>query len=68
MATQAQRRAVAKYDKANTVYVGLKFNKNTDADIIQKLESVDNKQAYIKECIRADMDTNLDTDSGKPCK
>lgn len=43
-----------KYDKANTVQVRLKLNIKTDADIIKKLEQVDNKQGYIKALIRAD--------------
>ena len=53
--TDAQKRASAKYDAANTKVVTLKFNLRTDADIIEKLESVENRQGYIKELIRADM-------------
>lgn len=45
-----------KYDKANTVQYKLKLNKKWDRDIIAKLESVGNKQGYIKELIRADID------------
>ena len=44
-----------RYDKANTQFVGLKFNKNTDADILDYLNSVDNKQGYIKCLIREDI-------------
>lgn len=47
-------KAQEKYDKANTVQVRLKLNKKTDADIIEKLDSVDNKQGYIKTLIRKD--------------
>ena len=47
--------AKERYDKANTVQVKLKLNKKTDADILDKLQSVDNKQGYIKELIRADL-------------
>ena len=50
--TEAQRRAKEKYDAKNTVQVKLKLNSKTDADIIEKLESVDNKQGFIKELIR----------------
>ena len=46
--------AQERYDKENTVSVRLKLNKKTDADIISKLESVDNKQGYIKRLIRED--------------
>lgn len=53
--TDAQRASVKKYDAANTRFVGLKLNHKTDADILAKLESVDNMQAYIKSCIRADL-------------
>ena len=55
MATDAQIRAVAKYDKKNTVGVYLKLNIETDADILAKLETVENRQGYIKSLIRADM-------------
>ena len=44
-----------KYDKENTVQVKLKLNKKTDADILDKLDSVEYKQKYIKELIRADI-------------
>lgn len=45
----------ARYDAKNTVQVKLKLNKNTDADILQKLDEVDSKQRFIKEAIRAYM-------------
>lgn len=53
--SKAQIRASAKYDAANTVQVKIKLNKNTDDDIIKLLNSVPNKQGYIKELIREDM-------------
>ena len=46
--------AKKKWDSENTVVVTMKLNKNTDADIIQKLDSVGNKQGYIKQLIRED--------------
>lgn len=46
--------AQERYDKDNTVQFRLKLNKKTDADIIEKLNSVDNKQGYIKRLIRED--------------
>lgn len=52
MTTDAQMRANAKYDKENCVRMSLKLNLNTDSDILAKLESVESKQGYIKECIR----------------
>lgn len=44
-----------KYDKNNTVQIKMKLNKNTDADIIEKLETVENRQGYIKELILNDI-------------
>ena len=55
MQTQAQKRAVQKYDAANTVQVKMKLNTKTDADILAKLDRVPNKQGYIKELIRKDL-------------
>ena len=53
--TEAQKRAREKYEKTNTIQLKMKLNRNTDADILAKLESVDNKQGYIKELIRDDI-------------
>lgn len=41
-----------KYDKTHTMQLKLKLNLSTDADIIEWLESLDNKQGTIKEIIR----------------
>ena len=46
----------ARWDKLNTVYVGVKLMKTTEADLIAKLESVPNKARYIKDLIRADIE------------
>ena len=45
----------AKYDKAHTRRINLKLNLELDADILQKLDSVDSMQGYIKDLIRADL-------------
>lgn len=42
----------AKYDAENTKFIGLKLNKNTDADILEHLEQCNNKQGEIKALIR----------------
>ena len=47
--------ASKQYDKENTVRFSLKLNINTDADIISRLDSVDNKQGYIKQLITEDI-------------
>ena len=44
-----------KYDKANTVQYKLKLNKKWDREIIDKLNSVGNRQGYIKDLIKADI-------------
>lgn len=44
-----------KYDKANTVQYKLKLNKKWDKEIINKLNSVENRQGYIKDLIKADI-------------
>ena len=46
------KKAQEKYDKANTVFIGLKLNKKTDADIIALLEKSDNKQGTIKKILK----------------
>ena len=53
--TESQIRASAKYNKENTVQISLKLNRSTDADLIDNLNRVANKQGYIKELIRRDI-------------
>lgn len=53
--SKAQLKANDKYDKANTRRVGIKLNINTDKDILDWLDTVGNKQGYIKDLIRSDM-------------
>lgn len=55
MATEAQKRATARYDSAHTRQIKLKLNTGTDADIIERLDEVESKQGYIKGLIRADI-------------
>ena len=55
MATDAQLRAQTKYDASNTKQFKMKLNVKTDADILAKLDQVENKQGYIKELIRRDI-------------
>lgn len=54
--SDAQKRAAAKYDAQHTMRVFIKLNKETDADILQRLEQVPNKQGYIKALIRRDIE------------
>lgn len=53
--SEALNRARNKYDAINAVHFHLKLNKNTDADILDKLNRVASKQGYIKELIRRDL-------------
>ena len=55
MKTEAQKRASVKYDKKNTKVINFKFNLKTDADILEKLNQVGNKQGYVKQLIRKDI-------------
>ena len=41
--------------REHTITFSVKLNKNTDADIIKKLETVESRNGYIKELIRKDM-------------
>lgn len=58
MVSDAKKRANAKSDKKNAKYVTFKFNKNTDIDILERLEKQENKQGYIKKLIREDIKRN----------
>lgn len=41
-----------KYDKNNTVQLKLKLNKKTDADLLEWLDTLENKQGTIKQILR----------------
>ena len=53
-ASERQRR----FDEKNTRRIGLKLNLKTDADILEKLDSVENKQGYVKDLIRKDIENS----------
>ena len=57
-APNAHTRANTKYNKSHTKQVPLRFNLKTDADILEKLDSIPNKLGYIKQLIRADIEKN----------
>ena len=54
MTTEAQKKAVRKYDGMMTVQKIVKLNKKTDADILKHLEGKQ-IQTYVKHLIREDM-------------
>ena len=49
------KKAQSKYDAKATRLITMKLNLKTDADILAKLDSVENKQGYVKELIRNDI-------------
>lgn len=48
-------------DKKNSRFFGLKLNYATDKDLIDKLLSVDSIQSYLKQLIRADIESDKHT-------
>jgi hypothetical protein len=54
--TTAQKAASERYDRTHTTRIFIKLNNATDADILARLETVGNKQGYIKTLIRADIE------------
>lgn len=56
MTTEAQKKASRKYSRNNTKRYAIELNLKTDSDIIKALDSVPNKQGYIKELIKKDLE------------
>ena len=50
--SKAQVKAVERYNKANTVTICIRLNKETDKDIIEALNSANSKQGLIKDLLR----------------
>lgn len=50
--------AQRKFDRENTKSFTFRFMKKTESDLIEKLESVENKAGYIKKLIRDDISKN----------
>ena len=48
-------KAKREWMKTNTTIITMKLNHNTDADIVARLTTVDNKNGYIKQLIRNDI-------------
>lgn len=55
MVSDAKRKTNMDYDRKNTKLIGMKLNRNTDADILTFLEKQENVQGYLKRLIREDM-------------
>lgn len=59
--TVSQRR----YDAENCRFFHLKLNRRTDADVIDRLDSVPSKQNYIRQLIRKDIATTTTAEEKK---
>ena len=71
MTTEAQKRAQKKYDDANKdkfKCIQLKLNRETDADILEKLASVSSMQGYIKALIRDDTRPSFEIPEKYKCR
>lgn len=63
MVTEAQKRAKKKYDTLRTTQVVMRLRLNQDADVIEKLRSVQNKTEFIRELVRRDIRENANESS-----
>lgn len=52
----ADSQAKKDWMRANTTVITMKLNHRTDADILEHLSKLDNKNGYIKSLIRADIE------------
>jgi len=52
MTSNAQKKAIDKWQRENVVRVYLKLYRNTDPDLIQYLDGVESKQGTIKKALR----------------
>lgn len=48
---ESQKKAIEKYQKQNTKVYTFRLNKKTDPGLIEYLDSLDNKQAFIKSAL-----------------
>lgn len=56
---ETRRKAQSKWIRKNTQGFYIRLNKKTDSDIISYLETLENKQGYVKELIRKDIEREL---------
>ena len=57
MATEAQKRATAKYNRTHSKYISLKFNMTDEKDrkIYEYLSGIPSRQGYMKQLVLEDM-------------
>lgn len=53
--SDAQLRAVDKFNKQKTKIIPVRLNLSTDQDVLDRLDREPSKQGYIKRLIRADI-------------
>lgn len=58
---ECNKRAREKYAKEKTTSIAIRFMHNTEADLLEYLNSMPNKAGYIKSLIRADMENQKNT-------
>lgn len=52
---EKQYQAINSWNKKNTIKVSMRFSKEKESDIINRLDSVPSKKTYIVDLIRDDM-------------
>lgn len=53
--SEAKKKADEKWKKANLRQIKFSFNRTGDKDVLDKLDSVENKTEYVRELIREDI-------------
>lgn len=53
--TEAQKRARNKWQAKAMRQIALRFNKENDADVLRKMDSVPNKTDYVRQLVREDI-------------
>ena len=48
--------AQKRYHEKAILHVGVNFNRNTEPELVEKIESVENRSAYIKGLVRDDVE------------
>lgn len=54
MTSESTRRALRRYAKKTKQYI-IRLRKDTDADVIAMLDSVENRTGYIRQLVRRDV-------------
>ena len=55
MSSEKKETPQDRYHKAHTVSIAIRFMRNTEQDLLDKLDSVPNKAGYIKSLIHQDI-------------